>query len=224
MSSEDKTAFGKNLEERLGEQNVELRGHYPKLKVLFYIIETDFDSGKATLWYGPEQMKLGTCDLAADDVMNLLIKWNSRIVDRPYRDVEFLHILYDVYRKIPERVKEDTAAIPDIINEFVARKIYGKSKKDNRVLLSFDLHQLRGREINGVELSLVAATRAYTQRASDFIWVPTNLKGDGMYISHIRFKKPVTYAGIKKEIEEKIDGMVEKQMLGKNVPTMGQVE
>jgi len=195
MPSEDKTTFGKNIEERLSQQNIKLRGHYPKLKVLFYTIETDFDSGKATLWYGPEQIKLGTCDLSADDVMNLLIKWNSRIVDRPFSDVRFLGLLYDVKK----------SAIPDIVNEFVARKIYNESKKVTRVLLSFDLYQLRGRTINGFEMSMVAATRAYTKRSSDFIWVPTNLNGDGMYISHIKFTETNAYSTIKKEIEEKIN-------------------
>ena len=45
------------------------------------------------------------------------------------------------------------------------------------------------RKIGNYEMSLVIATRAYTRRKSDFLWVPSNEKGDGTYISHLKFRE-----------------------------------
>jgi len=51
------------------------------------------------------------------------------------------------------------------------------------------LYRLKEREIENLELNLVTATRAYTRKRSDFLWVPSNERGDGVYISHIKFRE-----------------------------------
>ena len=58
-----------------------------------------------------------------------------------------------------------------------------------RFLFSYDLYKLKKRRVQNNELTLIIATRAYTKKYSDFIWVPTNEKGDGNYISHIKFRE-----------------------------------
>jgi len=43
-----------------------------------------------------------------------------------------------------------------------------------RVFFSYDLYRLKERKINEHELELITATRAYTRKKKDFLWVPTN--------------------------------------------------
>jgi len=200
---EDKTTFGKNLERELEQSGLTLGGHYPLLKVLFYVIETDFDRGKATLWYGPQQDKLGECDIVASEVVAMLKKWQDAI-ERPVDDQTFLQTLYDVGTTFAERTG-DPVAIDDILSEYVSRKIY-RTKKDARVLFVHSLFRLKEREIDNLQLSLVVATRAYTSRRKDFIWVPTDERGGGMYISHVKFRKiDRSVSDFREEIEKKIE-------------------
>ena len=58
-----------------------------------------------------------------------------------------------------------------------------------RAFFSFDISRLESREIEGFELNLITATRSYTKKKADFIWIPSDLLGNGDYISHIVFKE-----------------------------------
>ncbi len=62
-------------------------------------------------------------------------------------------------------------------------------KEYGRVFFSYDLYRLKERAVDGHELSLVTATRAYTRRRAGFIWIPSSERGDGTYISHVRFRE-----------------------------------
>lgn len=180
-------AFGREIERELNKIGFDLEGHYPLLKTMFYVLEVDFDDNKVGIWYGPEQEKLASRKLSASDVAKELIKQHKLITEHRFTGDRFIRNLYDAYNAVRDH---DRAAIPDIVSEYAARNIYGtKTKKTVRTYLSYDLYRLKIRIVDGMELSLVTATRAYTQRKSDFLWIPTNTRGRGMYISHIRFRK-----------------------------------
>ncbi|NIA10044.1 MAG: hypothetical protein GWP10_10030 [Nitrospiraceae bacterium] len=176
--------FGTELENELKNAGFDLRGHYPLLKTMFYTLDVDFDQGKVTIYYGPEQEKLATCKLSASEVAEKLDEWNKKIVGPRLDDETFLRTLYNIAKDTGR------ASIPDIVSAFAERNIYGtKTKKIIRTFLSYDLYRLATRTFDGNEISLVTATRAYTRRKSDFLWVPADLSGKGMYISHIKFRK-----------------------------------
>lgn len=185
------TTFGMNLKKELEQMGLTLSGHHPLLKVSFYTIEVDVDRDRVTLWYGPQQEKLGECDILAHEVVALLKKWRDEI-ERPIDDELFLRTLYAVYATVSSKIG-DPVAIDDILSEYISRKIY-RSKRDARTLLAHSIFQSKKREINDHRLSLVVATRAYTRIRKGFIWVP--VKGqrydgtyDGIYISHVNFRK-----------------------------------
>jgi len=206
LQFEDRTTFGKNLEKELEQLGLTLGGHYPLLKVSLYTIETDFDGGKATLWYGPQQEKLGGCGTVASEVVAMLKTWQDEI-KRPIDDELFLQTLYGVYTTFAAKIG-DPVAIDDILSEYASRKIY-KTKKDARIHVSYDLFRLKKREIDDLQLSLIVATRAYTRRRKDFIWVPTDERGGGTYISHVKFRKILrSVSDFKEEILKRVDGGV----------------
>lgn len=177
-----KQTFGRELEDELKKIGRGLTGHYPLLKTGLYTLAVDFDGNKVGIWYGPEQDKLASRRLSALDVVKELQKQHELITEHGFTDETFIRTLHDIVG--------DYASIPDIVSEYAERNVYGtKTKKIIRTLLSYDLYRLKTRVVDNMELSLVTATRAYTQRKSDFLWIPTNDSGRGMYVSHIRFRK-----------------------------------
>ncbi len=193
-----KQTFGKDLESGLKNIGFDLRGQYPLLKTGMYELDIDFDKSKVAIWYGPMQEKLASTKLSALDVVKELYAQHKRITEHNFDDDTFIRTLQDI---VGER-----AQIKDIIAECIARNVYGtKTKKTVRSFLSYDLHRLNTRHTDDQELSMVSATRAYTQRKSDYLWVPANDLGQGMYISHIRFRKinPKT-SDIRADIDETV--------------------
>ena len=199
-----KKTFGQNLEHELRKVGFELRGHYPSLKVLFYTLKIDLENFKVSIWYGPEQEKLEVCKLVPEDVVKRLKIIHDKITQRRFNDNDFLSKVYEAYRvSLYRQNKELGAPIPisDILFEYVfliqdkrfkANPVKNNYKEYGRVFFSYDLYRLKERRINNVELSLITATRAYTRRKSDFLWIPSNERGDGNYISHIKFKEVKT--------------------------------
>lgn len=199
-----KKTFGQNLEYELGKIGFELRGHYPLLKISFYTLKVDLENFKVSIWYGPEQEKLGTCELVPESIVKKLKSIHDKITQRHFNDKDFLSKVYEAYRvSLYRKNKELGAPIPisDILFEYVfliqdkkfkTNPIKNSYKGYGRVFFSYDLYRLKERRLNNVELNLITATRAYTRRKSDFLWIPSNEKGDGNYISHIKFREVKT--------------------------------
>jgi len=196
-----KKTFGQNLECELKKIGFELTGHYPLLKVSFYSLKVDLEKFKVSTWYGPEQEKLETCGLVPEDVVKKLKTIHEEITQRHFNGKDFLSKVYEAYRVSLYRQNKklgDPIPISDILFEY-AFLIQNKKFKINpiknnykgyrRVFFSYDLYRLKERRLNNVELSLTTATRAYTKRKSDFLWIPSNEKGDGNYVSHIKFRE-----------------------------------
>lgn len=196
-----KKTFGQNLENELRKAGFELKGHYPLLKVSFYTLEVDLENFKVLIWYGPQQEKLETCKLVPEEIVKKLRVIQDKITQRHFNDNEFLSKVYDAYKISVYRQNKklgDQISISDILLEYVFliqdKKFRANPTKYNykeygRVLFSYDLYRLKKRKLEDKELSLITATRAYTRRKSDFLWIPSNEKGDGNYISHIKFKE-----------------------------------
>jgi len=194
-----KRNFGQKLENELREGGFELRGHYPLLKVSFYTLEVDLENFKVLIWYGPQQEKLEICKLIPEEIVKKLRVIRDKITQRHFDDNEFLSKVYEAYKISVYRQNKksgDQISISDILFEYAFliqdKKFRTNPLKDNykeygRVLFSYDLYRLRERRLNDRELSLITATRAYTRRKSDFLWIPSNERGDGSYISHIKF-------------------------------------
>ena len=174
-----KHQFGAEIEKELAKIGLDLKGHYPLLKTGLYTLDVDFDQVKVGIWYGPEQEKLASCKLYAEDVARKLSELNEEITALRFEDEGFLRILHEAAGG------QDHVSIPDLVSYLAERNLYGTTKKKKiRTFLSYDLYRLSKRTVDDIEISLVTATRAYTQRKSDFLWVPPS-----MYISHIKFRK-----------------------------------
>jgi len=196
-----KKTFGQKLENELRKLGFELRGHYPLLKVSFYTLEVDLENFKVLIWYGPQQEKLDTCKLVPEEVVKKLNTIHKKLTQRHFNDDEFLSKVYEAYRISVYRQNKkigDQIPISDILFEYVFliqdKKFKINPTKNNykeysRVFFSYDLYRLKERRLNDMELNLITATRAYTRKKSDFLWIPSNEKGDGNYISHIKFRE-----------------------------------
>ncbi|MCD6177485.1 MAG: hypothetical protein J7K29_06575 [Candidatus Cloacimonetes bacterium] len=196
-----KKAFGQKLEIELKKVGFELRGYYPLLKVSFYTFEVDFENFKVLIWYGPQQEKIEVCELVHEEIIRKLKIIHNKIVRRQFNDNAFLSKVYQAYKNFVYRQNKklgDQIPILDALFEFAFliqdRKFKANPTKNNykeygRVFFSHDLYRLKERKVENKELSLVTAARAYTERKSDFLWIPSNEKGGGNYISHIKFRE-----------------------------------
>ena len=196
-----KKTFGQKLKNELKKADFELRGHYPLLKESFYTLEVDFGNFKVLIWYGPQPEKLETCKLVPEEIVKKIKVIQDKITQRHFNNKEFLSKVYEAYKISVYRQNKklgDQISISDILFEYAFlsqdKKFRTNPTKDNykeygRVFFSYDLYRLKERRIDDKELSLITATRAYTRRKSDFLWIPSNEKGDGSYISHIKFRE-----------------------------------
>lgn len=199
-----KKTFGQKLENELKKAGFELRGHYPLLKVSFYTLEVDLENFKVLIWYGPQQERLETCRLVPEQIVKKLKAIQDKITQRPFNDNEFLSKVYEAYKISAYRENKklgDQISISNIIFEYAfliqdkkfrTNPVKGNYKEYGRVFFSCDLYRLKERKLDDKELSLITATRAYTRQKSNFLWIPSNEKGDGRYISHIRFREVKT--------------------------------
>ena len=189
--------FGMELEEEMRRFGFILRGHFPLLRTSFYSLEFDFRKNSLTIWYGPRQDKLGTCMLEAKKISKRVSRFHEMITKRPFSDLEFLKGLYRAYVTAVQTGKKkmgEPLPIASLLREYVSLSQRNKpntsvvSNHHNAIYFSYDLFRLREKGIEGFELELITATRMYTRRKRDFVWVPVNEKGEGRFISHARFR------------------------------------
>jgi hypothetical protein len=197
-----KKSFGNKLEDTLKQIGFELEGHYPLLKVSFYTLDVDLYNNNVVIWYGPQQERVDICKLIPEQVAKKLTDIHNKITQRQVDGKTFLSNLYEAYRIATYRHNKknhgDQIAITDILFEYVllaqnkkfkTNPIKNNYKEYGRVFFSYDLYKLKERKISNYEISLITATRAYTRQKYDFLWIPSNEKGDGNYISHIKFRE-----------------------------------
>jgi len=194
-------SFGISLENLLKEKGLELKGQYPELKTSFYTIEIDFDKAQASIWYGPKQELMTKAKLSPPEVTKQLDKVHKTVTGRPLNEEGFIKRLHESYLRTLSRVgrKEgEHAPILQVLADYVFleqdRRFYTDPKKEHfkgygRAFFSYDLYRLHQRKLLGKELSLVVATRANTVRRENFLWVPTDDKGNGTVYAYLYFRE-----------------------------------
>jgi len=189
VDSSIRRKFGIEIEKGLRDIGLSISGTYPLLKVYpFYTLEIDFDNNIATIWYGYQHEMLWTGEIYANEVIRMFKYLHNKITNRPFDDEDFLESIYSIWKssitefgdKVPIRYIADKYA--NTVTEYNYREY-------TYVFFSYDLYRLKIRRIDDMEINLVVATRAYTRRIQDFLWVPYNKRLGGSYISHIKFRK-----------------------------------
>lgn len=193
--------FGVSLEGLLQGQGFELKGQYPELRAGFYGIEVDFDKAQASIWYGPKQELMGKARLSPSEVAKQVERTHKALTNRPLNEEGFLKRLHEAYLSSLSKMgrKEgEHAPILKVLAEYVFleqdRRFYIDPRREHfkgygRAFFSYDLYRLRQRRLLGRELSLVVATRANTVRRENFLWVPTDDRGNGTVYAYLFFRE-----------------------------------
>ena len=193
--------FGSELDTLLSTEGMVLSGHVPVLRTGLFALEPDFDVGRVAIWYGPKQERIETVPLSPQQVVKHIKQRQRFFASRSFHQEKFLKELYSAYQSVLRRnEKQGGEHIPiiSVLTElsFVMQssRFHSDPRVENfrsygRIEFSYDLHRLRQRRLIDQELSLVTATRAYTSKRQDYLWVPTNPRGDGTVYSHIYFKE-----------------------------------
>jgi len=192
--------FLTNLNNLLKEKKFELKGILPMLKTWLFSFKIDFERQNVPIWYGPEQEKIANCKLDYNILADTLEKYCNHIVDREFDESNFLKNLYRAYEISifkEKKVIGDQVSVIELLLDYISL-IQNNRYKVNpqkkfytdypRYLFSYDLYRLKKRMYKNYEFTLVIATRAYTKKQANYIWIPMNEKGDANYISHIKFR------------------------------------
>jgi len=191
--------FGLSLERILEENGFELKGRYPRLMASFYTIKLDFESNKATLWYGPEEEFISSIPLNADKVATSLINFHRKLTERPFDEDKFIRDIYQTYLTVLQKLSkhdEEKVPITNLMLEVAYTKQDHKFRADprrvnfrdyGRVHFSYDLYRLKRKEIEGKIMTLTTATRLHVKDRERYLWIPVNEKGEGMVYSDIHF-------------------------------------
>ena len=163
------------LEKILKDKGFDLDGHLPNLFTKFYTIEILDD--KVNIYWGFKHQKLKKCKKDVIDIVTKLFTIHKNLKDKPFDENKFLENLLDIYLKNTDKIGE-----PLNISYFL--KYY------DRVTLSYFLYLLKKRIYRNYKISLVIATRSFTNSINNFIWLPLkeNNIQNSTYISHIRFR------------------------------------
>ena len=171
------------------------------LKTWLFSFKINFEMQDVPLWFGPEQERVANCKLDYNILAETLEKYYNRIANRELNESDFLKKLYRAYEISifkKEKIMGDQVPVIELLLDYISL-IQNNRYKVNprkefytdypRYLFSYDLYRLKKRKYQNNELTRIIATRAYTKKQADFIWIPSNEKGDGNYISHIKFRE-----------------------------------
>ncbi|MEN3016259.1 MAG: hypothetical protein ABC585_00445 [Candidatus Methanosuratincola petrocarbonis] len=195
-----KSYLAPELEKLLKEKNFDLRGTYPALKTKYYRIDLDFEKERSTLWYGEQHEFLARVPLNANAIAQKIFAEDKRITQRRFDQAVFLQKLYEAYQRVINADGLPLGADVPIIRLLLEFCIINQNKsfldnptKENfmgygRVYFSYDLYRLKEREINGCRLKLRTATLLQSKNKSQYLWIPSNEKGDGEIFASIAFE------------------------------------
>ena len=189
-----RTQFGISLERELASQGYTLAGNYPLFTAGFFTVEANHQKWISKIWYGPKQELLDTSQLSALRVASRIKTVKENLGSKMPND-SFLKLLYSVYQKLSD--SSDKTLPIKIIHSEVSDSIHppdvdagkdtvSRTKKYRRADFSYDLYRIR--DLPG-HPDLVVATRAFTRRREDFLWIPTDENGKGAVFSHLKFQE-----------------------------------
>ncbi|MEM0203191.1 MAG: hypothetical protein QXO16_04320 [Archaeoglobaceae archaeon] len=200
---EAKKTLGLRLKEAFEKYNFEWRGTLPNIRIKFYRLHFDLDNNKVDVWYGPEQERLFSMQLLPEKIAKKLHDIDTQITKKRFEDRTFLFYLWKAYKLAVCSNNQNIGDPVKISNVLLYFAVLSQNKKFQidpiktnysdygRIFFSYDLYRLKERRLEGenMELELKIATRAYTERREDFLWIPSNEEGDGNYFSHVVFRR-----------------------------------
>ena len=188
-----KDQFGIILERELIHQGYELKGNYPKFTAGFFTIVTNHRKWFTKILYGPNQELLDTC-LFSPSLVATRIKVAREAIGSKVSENSFLDLLNKTYAILVRGKPREPVPINEILLEL--RKTMNPDMQSNssrskntvysRADFSYDLFRTRAL-VDYPEL--VVATRLYTKKRSDFLWVPMDETGRGAFYSHLKFEE-----------------------------------
>ena len=197
-----RSRFGTELEKILQERlSLSLRGQSNRFFAGFYTIIVDFDHGNASIYYGVEQELLAKTNLTPSDVAQALEKGHKALIGRKYDARDFLAKLYEAYSFALRRSgKSEGEKIPilEVLSELVLlmqdKQYYVDPRKEHfkgygRASFSYDLYRLGRLDYANKRLELTVATREHTTKRDQFLWIPTNDRGEGTTYSYLAFRE-----------------------------------
>lgn len=194
--------FTTDLEKILKDYGIKVKGNIPKLMAGIYEIKMDEEDLAVTIYYGQEYEKIAKTDMDAEVVAKKIISVNKSLFDTDkFEEKSFLENLLKAYKRyislrniqfgerVPLKDFLGEFAMTMQKNSFYTNPVKKNYKEYSRLQFSADLSKIKTRIIDNNKFILVTATRAYTSKSSNFIWVPQNEKGEGNWYSHLQFKK-----------------------------------
>ena len=184
-------SFGPELENELKAIGRPLSGHYPLLKSGLLTLETDFSRYRIRIWYGPRQEQLATCVMEANETARRLLQVSNELGGGL-----IYHSFGRALRRAYEQFMDDhilgpapIVALTQAIGEFVTQNgLSIEKKRFTRADLSYNLFRFSD-YLMTEGWRLKVASRAFTRRRKDFLWIPDNEFGLGAYYSHIELRR-----------------------------------
>ncbi len=198
LKDDFKFDFSKRLNEGLQKNGMELHGNLPVLYTNSYRMEVDFLGGKVNILFGPE--KIGGCTLSPEEVVRTLQKIDENLQKNSLPEKEFINRLFQGWKRATVLLQKERIPITTVLTELTLllqkKQFYENPSRRNyreypRYQFAYDIYRLRKKgikEIGGKELHLVASTFDATRKRIDYIWIPTNERGEGINYSYLTFK------------------------------------
>ena len=190
-----KNTFANSLSEELNKIGFSMVGQYPNFSAGLFTIIPEIESEKVKIWYGNKQEILGECSSDPEKVVQSIKKFENEL-GSDIDGREFLRRLAIAYKRVVSEGASDSAPIITVLYELAHLMQDGKFRNDpqknyyksySRADFSYDLYRLNKPNENifrdCVKLSI--ATRAYTVRRDQFLWIPSDIRGNGSVYSHI---------------------------------------
>lgn len=184
--------FGPDLEAELHKLGLQLTGHYPELHASFFTFAMDFDAYRVVIWYGPKQEHLTHCPMLADLVAKRLQNVGEGLGKGMDQD-RFMAMLAEAYLAATDGKRDEESplcVVQDKIGTIFrnsAAANQASARNFGRADFSYNLYRCAGPLVHkGWRLKV--ATRQFTQRRKDFLWIPDNDSGSGTVYSHIQLK------------------------------------
>ncbi len=192
--------FGTELAASLKQAGLSAHGQLPVLRVGLFTVRVDFDSGKATVYWGPEVEKLKTgLPLSPEGLSRALKSWTEDLKSKSIPPDKFRRMLVEACHRVAT-IKGlgpgVRVSLTDVLAELVMMMQPPSFRADPsktrfaeypRVRFSYDLYRLRSAAPadEAVKLRLHVATFDATTRKTTALWVPDNAEGEGTHYAYV---------------------------------------
>ena len=192
-----------HVDAALREQGVALTGHYPELQC--GVLTLEFGKGASgmtcSLFFGPGVARLASLPGGDAEAIVAAINEQNRRLDEELRpDADFLALAYQAWEtaNFRRRCSGDArapilAVLADLCflrqsSRFLRNPGRSSFAPFGQVELAYQLFWLSNRSLDQEELVLGVATREDVKNRQS-LWVPRNLKGDGVHYSTMGFRR-----------------------------------